>query len=435
LSPSNNTNNKGVDMKILVVTLFYLAILFNIQPALSDSKNVLITEVYVTETNNSASGLIIVGENLCQPDEPQVLLAGSSTALSNIACAVDGLISADLETLLEGSYLLVVDASKKSKKSNKSEKSAKSPDFSSSKVDEFEFTYGVIGPQGETGATGAEGTTGVAGSTGPQGADGATGPTGPPGNDGADSTVAGAQGATGPTGPPGNDGEDSTVAGPQGPAGLGAVIDTRAPTVDDDRNSPYSLGSVWIDTSTASVYILADDTANTAVWIRLTALENAEEPAREILFVDSPNDDFDWLSLTADLQSLDFKNGEFLYVEAAGINGTFEICSQEDFVEDRFDYFINEGTPEVGNSGFLKTSLNNGTGWMPATSFSISTKGGNKGVITFRAGTASFTMNKTFLSPFSSLANEILVSGGFGVGNSITIRAASSQKGACGADI
>jgi hypothetical protein len=66
---------------------------------------------------------------------------------------------------------------------------------------------------------------------------------------------------------PGPAGADSTVAGPAGPAGLGAVVFSSAPTVNDDMNNPYSVGTVWVDTSTNRLYILEDNTANAAVWI------------------------------------------------------------------------------------------------------------------------------------------------------------------------
>jgi hypothetical protein len=65
---------------------------------------------------------------------------------------------------------------------------------------------------------------------------------------------------------PGPAGADSTVAGPTGPAGLGAELKTTAPTVTDDMNIPYSVGTVWVDTSTNRLYILEDNTANAAVW-------------------------------------------------------------------------------------------------------------------------------------------------------------------------
>jgi hypothetical protein len=125
---------------------------------------------------------------------------------------------------------------------------------------------------GPTGPAGADST--VAGPTGPAGADSTVaGPTGPAGAAGADSTVAGPTGpagadstVAGPTGPAGAAGADSTVAGPTGPAGLGAVVFSSAPTVNDDMNNPYSVGTVWVDTSTNRFYILEDNTANAAVW-------------------------------------------------------------------------------------------------------------------------------------------------------------------------
>jgi hypothetical protein len=43
------------------------------------------------------------------------------------------------------------------------------------------------------------------------------------------------------------------------------VVFSAAPTVSDDMNS-YSVGTVWIDTSAATVYILVDNTSEAAVW-------------------------------------------------------------------------------------------------------------------------------------------------------------------------
>jgi hypothetical protein len=54
--------------------------------------------------------------------------------------------------------------------------------------------------------------------------------------------------------------------GPTGPAGLGAVVFSSAPTVNDDMNSPYSVGTVWVDTSAAKPYILVDNSPDAAVW-------------------------------------------------------------------------------------------------------------------------------------------------------------------------
>jgi hypothetical protein len=90
------------------------------------------------------------------------------------------------------------------------------------------LTPGPVGVTGATGSQGLVGLTGAAGATGTAGTNGATGPT--------------------------------------GPAGLGAVVFSSAPTVYDDVNSPYSVGTVWVDTSTNRLYILEDNTANSAVW-------------------------------------------------------------------------------------------------------------------------------------------------------------------------
>jgi hypothetical protein len=116
------------------------------------------------------------------------------------------------------------------------------------------------------GPAGADST--VAGPAGPVGADSTV--AGPAGPAGADSTVAGPAGPAGAdstvAGPAGPAGADSTVAGPAGPAGLGAVVFSSAPTVNDDMNNSYSVGTVWVDTSTNRLYILEDSTANAAVW-------------------------------------------------------------------------------------------------------------------------------------------------------------------------
>jgi hypothetical protein len=44
------------------------------------------------------------------------------------------------------------------------------------------------------------------------------------------------------------------------------VVFSTAPTVNDDMNSPYSVGTVWIDTSAAKPYILVDSSPSAAVW-------------------------------------------------------------------------------------------------------------------------------------------------------------------------
>jgi hypothetical protein len=107
----------------------------------------------------------------------------------------------------------------------------------------------VAGPQGAAGGIGNTGAAGGVGAAGPQGAAGAKGDIGAQG-------VAGGIGNTGAAG----------GVGAAGPAGLGAVVFSFAPTVDDDMNDPYSVGTVWVDTSTNILYILEDNTANAAVW-------------------------------------------------------------------------------------------------------------------------------------------------------------------------
>jgi hypothetical protein len=60
----------------------------------------------------------------------------------------------------------------------------------------------------------------------------------------------------------------SLTPGPAGAAGLGAVVFNSAPKVTDDM-STYTLGTVWIDTSGPTAYILVDSTAGGAVWTAL----------------------------------------------------------------------------------------------------------------------------------------------------------------------
>jgi hypothetical protein len=133
----------------------------------------------------------------------------------------------------------------------------------------------VAGPKGDTGANstvaGPKGDTGanstVAGPKGDTGADSTV--AGPKGDTGANSTVAGPKGDTGAdstvAGPKGDTGANSTVAGPAGAAGLGAVVFNSAPTAADDMNT-YTVGTVWIDTLTATAYILVDNSPGAAVW-------------------------------------------------------------------------------------------------------------------------------------------------------------------------
>jgi len=197
--------------------------------AVATDKNLLISEVHVVETSGWPTGLDIIGNNLCQADGTGIELANIPSALFFDSCIEDPATGLDLMTatltsgLDAGSYLLVIDASKKSKKSKK--KSSKSRNFSSSKIDEFEFTYGVMGPQGiqgDTGLTGAAGPQGIQGAQGDQGLQGdqgvpgmsIVGPTGLTGAAGAAGT-AGAPGAPGSNGAPGAPGATGAM-GPQG---------------------------------------------------------------------------------------------------------------------------------------------------------------------------------------------------------------------------
>ena len=121
----------------------------------------------------------------------------------------------------------------------------------------------VIGADGEN-IIGLTGDQGIQGDTGAQGPQGKFGPQGDLGDTGAQ----GPQGKIGPQGDLGDTGAtgaDSTVAGPTGPAGLGAVVFNSAPTSNDDMNT-YTLGTVWIDTSSATAYILVDNSPFDAVW-------------------------------------------------------------------------------------------------------------------------------------------------------------------------
>jgi hypothetical protein len=76
-------------------------------------------------------------------------------------------------------------------------------------------------------------------------------------------TISLTPGPAGATGVAGADGD----AGTPGEPGLGAVVFSSAPTVNDDMDNDYSVGTVWVDTSTNTLYILEDNTANAAVWI------------------------------------------------------------------------------------------------------------------------------------------------------------------------
>jgi hypothetical protein len=44
------------------------------------------------------------------------------------------------------------------------------------------------------------------------------------------------------------------------------TVNTAPPTTGDDMNSPYIVGSIWVDTTGGDAYILVDNTANNAVW-------------------------------------------------------------------------------------------------------------------------------------------------------------------------
>jgi hypothetical protein len=120
---------------------------------------------------------------------------------------------------------------------------------------------GLMGLNGATGATGAQGASGDDGATGAQGIQGLSGDAGATGSAG----VQGIQGDAGAVGAAGTVG-DTGATGPAGPAGLGAVVFNSAPTVDDDVNRSYTVGTVWIDTSAAKPYILVDSSAGAAVW-------------------------------------------------------------------------------------------------------------------------------------------------------------------------
>jgi hypothetical protein len=135
-------------------------------------------------------------------------------------------------------------------------------------ADDVNANFNELGARIETisltpGADGANGTNGAAGNDGAAGADSTV--AGPKGDTGTAGAIGGI-GDTGAKGDTGAAGADSTVAGPTGPAGLGAVVFSTAPTVNNDMNSPYSVGTVWVDTSTNRLYILEDNTANEAVW-------------------------------------------------------------------------------------------------------------------------------------------------------------------------
>ncbi|MBV1872527.1 MAG: DUF1566 domain-containing protein [Gammaproteobacteria bacterium] len=116
-------------------------------------------------------------------------------------------------------------------------------------------TDGVDGSQGEPGIMGPQGQAGINGTNGADGVLGAQGPQGVPG-------IAGPQGDQGPKG------DD----GATGPAGSGnVVIFNSAPTVNDDVNREYAVGSIWVDTNEGGAYILIDDSPAAAEWKLITS--------------------------------------------------------------------------------------------------------------------------------------------------------------------
>lgn len=194
--------------KVALISL--LVNLLGVSSATAAPKDLVITEVHVVEDQRgTATGLQIRGNNLCKADLPSVSIGSLANALYNIDCqdlATHHVITASLTgELAHGSYLLVVDAREQSR--NKKQRRSK-------KLDEFAFTYGIVGEQGEAGAIGP---TGPMGPTGATGAEGVPGPKGDPGAPGVPGPT-GSQGATGDTGPSGPQGP-SGATGTQGPAG------------------------------------------------------------------------------------------------------------------------------------------------------------------------------------------------------------------------
>lgn len=49
---------------------------------------------------------------------------------------------------------------------------------------------------------------------------------------------------------------------------------TTAPTVNDDADDGYTIGSQWVDTTNDEAYICVDATAGAAVWVKTTAGDN-----------------------------------------------------------------------------------------------------------------------------------------------------------------
>lgn len=50
-----------------------------------------------------------------------------------------------------------------------------------------------------------------------------------------------------------------------------AYDSTSNPTVNDDDSAGFSVGCLWLNTSTSTVYILRDSTTGAAVWVNLTS--------------------------------------------------------------------------------------------------------------------------------------------------------------------
>lgn len=65
---------------------------------------------------------------------------------------------------------------------------------------------------------------------------------------------------------------DSSHRGAQGGVAPMAVVATSAPTTGDDVNDGYVVGQGWIDTTTDTPYVCADNTAGAAVWRSLVAV-------------------------------------------------------------------------------------------------------------------------------------------------------------------
>ena len=49
-----------------------------------------------------------------------------------------------------------------------------------------------------------------------------------------------------------------------------------APTATDDSSEGYQVGSVWVNTTSDTVYVLVDDTENSAIWMDVSSLETED---------------------------------------------------------------------------------------------------------------------------------------------------------------